>query len=120
MNLDLKLLSSVQNGMQGNIYDYPAMPRLGHVPNPAASVLLVDTAFSPSLETYMAIPARNGIFPAARSERFAKRHNDLGGNLALIDGDAAFFKRGYLTNTNPTREEKFNPDVIWNPNRENK
>jgi len=36
----------------------------------------------------------------------------------FIDGHASFFKRSYITNGLSGREEKFNPDVIWNPNRD--
>ena len=120
MNLDLKLQSSVRNGVQGNSYEHPAMPRLGGIPNPSATVLLVDIAFSPSLEAFTSDPNRNGIFPAARSDRVTRRHGGTGGgpNLVFIDGHAKFFKRSYLTNGGTGREEKFNPDVVWNPNRE--
>ena len=118
MNLDLKLRSSINNGIQDNSYVYPAMPKLSGVANAAATVLLLDVAFSPTLEDFTPTPARNGIFPAARSERFAQRHNGQGGNLVFMDGHASFFKRSYLTNSLSTHEEKFNPDVIWNPNRD--
>jgi len=119
MNLDLKLLSTIRNNVQGNSYEYPGMPKLSTVQSPSAVVLLVDTAFSPTLETYTSSPDRNGIFPAARSERFAQRHNGSGANLVFVDGHAAFFKRRYITNGAPSsREEKFNPDVIWNPRRD--
>ncbi len=122
MNLDLKLLTSVRNGVQGNSFEYPAMPGLSSVPSPSSTVLLVDIAFSPTLEAYTGDPNRNGIFPAARSDRFAARHNGRGdrggGNLAFTDGHAQFFRRSYITNGTTSREEKLNGDVIWNPNRE--
>ncbi len=118
MNLDLKLLSSLRNNVQGNSFEYPEMPRLGAVPNGSATVLLADVAFSPTLEAYTSSPDRNGIFPAGRSAHFAQRHNNRGGNLVFIDGHAAFFKRSYITNGSSSREEKFNPDVIWNPYRD--
>ena len=118
MNLDLKLLSTIRNNVQGNSFEYPNMPKLAGVRSPSAVVLLVDATLSPSLESYVSSPDRNGIFPAARSERFTRRHNDAGGNLAFIDGHAAYFKRTYITNGTTSREEKFNPDVIWNPNRD--
>ena len=41
MNLDLKLVSSINNGIQGNVFDYPAMPKVGNVRNPSSVVLLV-------------------------------------------------------------------------------
>ncbi|MEW6160707.1 MAG: type II secretion system protein [Verrucomicrobiota bacterium] len=118
MNIDLKLLSTIRNNVQGNSFNYPQMPKLGNVRQPAAAVLLVDTAFSPTLENYTSSPDRNGIFPASRSDRFTRRHNNEGGNLVFVDGHSAFFKRSYITNGAASREEKFNPDVIWNPNRD--
>ncbi|MBI3414911.1 MAG: type II secretion system protein [Verrucomicrobia bacterium] len=118
MNLDLKLLSSIQNGVQGNAFEYPNMPKLGGIPQTSATVLLVDTAFSPTMETETFAPIRNGVFPAARNQRFAQRHRGTGGNLVFIDGHSAFYKRSYVTTPGLNPEEKFNPDVVWNPNRE--
>jgi prepilin-type N-terminal cleavage/methylation domain-containing protein/prepilin-type processing-associated H-X9-DG protein len=118
MNLDLKLLSTIRNNVQGNSYNYPDMPKLASLRNPVAVVLLVDTAFSPTLENYTASPDRNGIFPASRSDRFTRRHAGDGGNLVFVDGHATFFRRSYVTNGTASREEKFNPDVVWNPNRD--
>jgi prepilin-type N-terminal cleavage/methylation domain-containing protein len=127
MNLDLKLLSSIRNNVQGNSHVYPSMPTLTSLQNPSATVLLVDIAFSPTLEPYTSDPNRNGIFPSARSERVTARHNGSsganpgdrgGGNLVFTDGHAQFFRRSYLTNGTASREEKFLPDVVWNPNRE--
>jgi prepilin-type N-terminal cleavage/methylation domain-containing protein/prepilin-type processing-associated H-X9-DG protein len=118
MNVDLKLLSSIKNGVQGNSFDYPLMPKIGNVRNNSSVVLLLDTAFSPTLEPYTLDPFRNGIFPASRSARFAQRHNNAGGNLVFVDGHASYYKRSYITNSLPGAEEKFNPDVVWNPNRD--
>jgi prepilin-type processing-associated H-X9-DG protein len=121
MNIDLKLQSSIRNGVQGNSYEYPMMPPLSAVPNPAATVSLLDQAFSPTLETCTPDPTRNGVFPAARSERLALRHglgNRGGANLTFLDGHAQFFRRDYLMNSTSGREEKFLSDVIWNPNRD--
>lgn len=117
MNSDLKLTSSIENGVQGNIYPYPSMPRLSSLEAPSSVVLLVDAALSPSLETYVSFPERNGIFPAARFDRFAQRHSDKGGNLVFVDGHAAFYRRGYIVTADARLEEKLNPDVIWNPKR---
>jgi prepilin-type N-terminal cleavage/methylation domain-containing protein/prepilin-type processing-associated H-X9-DG protein len=118
MNLDLKLKSTIRNNVQGNSFPHPEMPRLSSLRQPAAVVLLVDAAFSPNAENYVGYPDRNGIFPAARSERFSRRHEERGANLVFVDGHASFFKRAYITNGTGAREEKFNPDVIWNPNRD--
>jgi prepilin-type N-terminal cleavage/methylation domain-containing protein/prepilin-type processing-associated H-X9-DG protein len=116
MNLDLKLMSTINNGVQGNIFEYPLMPKLGNIRNPSSVVIFVDAAFSPSLEGYAPSPERNGVFPAARSGRFAKRHGNDGGNLVFVDGHARFFKRRFITGESPERNEGFNPGVIWNPN----
>jgi len=88
---------------------------------PSATVSLLDQAFSPTLEPCTPDPSRNGVFPAARSERVALRHGSGtrgGANLAFLDGHAQFFRRSYLLSPIPGREEKFLSDVIWNPNRE--
>ena len=117
MNLDLKRTGPSTSDR----LTYPQMPKLGAIQNPTAVVLLVDAAFSPTLENYTAggtDPNRNGIFPAARSERFTRRHNAAGGNLVFVDGHAAYFRRAYITNGTGAALEKFNPDVIWNPNRQ--
>ena len=100
---------------------YPNMPALGAVSDPAATVLLLDQAFSPSHETYTPTPSRNGVIPAARSQRFGGRHGSgsrAGGNLMFLDGHSRFYTRAYVTNSNATLEEKFNQDIIWNPNRD--
>ncbi len=118
MNSDLKLKSSAVNGVQGNSFPYPMMPRLGSIRNPSATVLLTDAAFSPTLERYTVAPARNGTFPAARNDSFAQRHGNDGGNIVFLDGHAAYFKRSYVAGGFSGIEEKFLPDVIWNPNRD--
>ena len=121
MNIDLKLVSSINNGVVGNSFPYPNMPKLGGIRKPTDTVMLVDSAFSPTLENYIYGPDRNGIFPASRWQRFTKRHGNLGGNINFVDGHAAFFDWEYIFNESPagdSRVEKFNPDVIWNPNRD--
>lgn len=118
MNADLKLLRSLRNDAGGISLAYPEMPRLGGIAQPAATVLLTDVAFSPTLEPYSARSDRNGVEPAGYSRNFAQRHSNRGGNLVFVDGHAAFFPRRYITNGAAAREEKFNHDVVWNPNRE--
>jgi prepilin-type processing-associated H-X9-DG protein len=118
MNADLKLLAGNKAEGDRTSLDYPAMPRLGTLPNPGATVVLTDVAFSPTLERYTPEPERNGIFPASRSSQFSQRHSSRGANIVFVDGHANFFKRSYITNGWPTRGEKFNPDVVWNPNRQ--
>jgi prepilin-type N-terminal cleavage/methylation domain-containing protein/prepilin-type processing-associated H-X9-DG protein len=117
MNLDLKLLTSIDNGAQGNILEYPHMPKLTALAAPSAVVLMQDAALSPTLEKYAPNPERNGVLPAARFDRFAKRHGDLGANLVFVDGHSAFFRHSYVVSQAPGPQEKLNPDVMWNPNR---
>jgi prepilin-type N-terminal cleavage/methylation domain-containing protein/prepilin-type processing-associated H-X9-DG protein len=117
MNIDLKLQSTINNGVVGNSYPYPTMPKIALIRQPSAVVMLEDAAFSPTQEAYTSSPSRNGILPNGRSSHFAQRHS-LGGNLVFTDGHAAWFRRAYITNGTGDRLEKFNPDVIWNPNRD--
>ncbi len=117
MNLDLKLVSSIRNAVQGNSYPYPGMPRASAIRQPSGVVMLVDVAFSPTQELYTSDPSRNGIFPASRHSRFTKRHSD-GGNIVFVDGHASAFRHAYITEGSDGREENFRADVIWNPNRE--
>jgi len=119
MNLDLKLRTSIRNGVQGNSYPYPNMPKLSTIRKPSSVVMMTETAFSPSQETYVSGPDRNGIFPAARWSRFSKRHAERG-NIAFVDGHSASFKFDYIVDggNSGTREEAMNGDVWWNPNRD--
>jgi len=120
MNLDLKLRTSIKNGVQGNSFPYPTMPKLSAIRNPTAVVLLTEVAFSPTLEAYTENPSRNGIYPANRWSVFAKRHNERG-VIVFMDGHSAIFKWDYVYNKPsppPNREEKFNDDIWWNPNRD--
>jgi prepilin-type N-terminal cleavage/methylation domain-containing protein/prepilin-type processing-associated H-X9-DG protein len=120
MNLDLKLKSDIRNGVVGNSFPYPTMPKTSTVHYPSSVVLLTEVTFSPNLENYVASPDRNGIFPAARWSYFPRRHNDRG-TLVFLDGHAAIYKWEYVYNKNPTpvaRSEKLNSDIWWNPNRD--
>ena len=119
MDLDLKLKSTIDNGVQGNSFVYPNMPKLGNLRFPSAQVLITEVAFSPTLEPYTSSPTRNGIFPAARWSYFPKRHSERG-TIAFTDGHAAIFKWSYVYNTAAPsgRKEVFNPDIWWNPNRD--
>jgi prepilin-type N-terminal cleavage/methylation domain-containing protein/prepilin-type processing-associated H-X9-DG protein len=124
MNLDLKLKSSINNGVVGNSFVYPAMPKISTIRHPSDTVLLTEQAFSPTLEAYTPSPDRNGILPSQRWTTFPKRHNE-GGTLVFIDGHSSWFKWKYVVKTtaggavdNSTRVEIFNADVWWNPNRD--
>ena len=70
MNIDLKMKSSITKGVTGNCYDWPFMPSLGSLRNPAAIVMLTEAAFSPSMENYDTAPDHNGVMPAGRWEIF--------------------------------------------------
>ena len=119
MNIDLKLNSTIANGVVGNSTVYPNMPKFGAIRNPSAVVLFTDTVFSPTLENYTGSSSRNGIYPCQRWTAFPKRHNS-GGTIVFTDGHAAIFKWDYVFNTTAPsgRQEKFNTDVWWNPNRD--
>lgn len=116
MDLDLKLKSDIKNGVVGNSFGWPSMPKLASLHVPSAQVLLFDATYSPNFEG-----GRNsGTYPAARWDYFPKRHNK-GGIIGFIDGHAAYFKYDYVYNPNPTpdsREESRNGDIYWNPNRD--
>ena len=121
MNIDLKATTPITSSY-GKL-PYPQMPKFSKLPQPSATVLLTEAAFSPTLETYDGPDAaRNGIFPCNRSFVFSQRHGGKGGNLVFFDGHSAFFKRSYITNgaaddSGINRAEKKNADVIWNINR---
>jgi prepilin-type N-terminal cleavage/methylation domain-containing protein len=118
MNIDLKLKSSIRNDVQGNCFLHPDMPRIGTLRDPSSVVLMTEATFSPTLESFVGEPNRNGIFPAARWQRFVRRHAGRG-TLIFLDGRASQFRFDYVyKGFTPDREEKFNPDVIWNPNRD--
>lgn len=123
MNLDLKLLKSiVGNRVADNNWKYPNMPKLAFIRKPSDTVLLTETVFSPTVEAFpeLSDPNRNGTFPAARWQRFPKRHNNRG-VIVFIDGHSSIFKWDYVYNPDPSgdvRNEKDNPDIWWNPNRD--
>jgi prepilin-type N-terminal cleavage/methylation domain-containing protein/prepilin-type processing-associated H-X9-DG protein len=122
MDLDLKLLSAIKNGVIGNSYVYPVMPKLTMIRHPSAQVLLNEFCFSPTLENWTgASTPQMGAFPAARWTYFAKRHNNRG-VLSFLDGHSAIFKYDYVYGADPnggdSRAEKLNSDIWWNPNRD--
>jgi len=117
-DLDLKLKSSINNGVQGNMYNYPATVKISSIRNTSAHVMLFEQAFSPHLELYTGSSApRNGILPSQRWSAFAQRHNK-GGNIVFIDGHSERFKWSYIYNPAGGRVELMNQDVWWNPNRD--
>ena len=116
-DLDLKLKSDVKNGVVGNSYTYPSMPKLATLHHTSAQVMMAEATFSPTLEG-----GRNsGTYPSARWSYFPKRHSK-GGNIVFMDGHSANFKYDYVFNPKPvadSREEKRIEDIYWNPNRDN-
>lgn len=128
MNLDLKALTYIHSGYSS--MPYPEEPKISAVRNAAATVMLTEAVFSPSLEAttpegqtlYTSGNAGNfGTFPACRWTYFAWRHSDNMGNLMFIDGHAASFKHSYVFNTSPapdSRDEKDNWDIIWDQYRQ--
>jgi len=125
MNLDLKLKRSIANGVVGNSFTYPYMPKLSSMRKSSATVLLSEFSFSPTLENWTASGTpQMGCFPAARWTYFPKRHNDRG-SISFLDGHSQIFKFNYVVKTKAdgspdiaNREEKFNEDIWWNPNRD--
>jgi prepilin-type processing-associated H-X9-DG protein len=113
MDLDIKLRSSVNNGVVGNAPYWPNMPKMGSVRYASSQVFMFDATFSPTLEG-----GRNsGTYPAARWDYFPQRHN-LGGIICFLDGHASYYKYKYIYNTAGGRVELMNPDVWWDPNRD--
>ena len=119
MNIDLKLLSSIANGVTGNQFTYGTMPALSSIRFPSATVLMTEEAFSPTMENYTTTPSDNGIYPCERWTNFPKRH-DQGGVLGFIDGHSAWYKWSYVFNPNPSpaRQELLLGDIWWDPNRD--
>ena len=113
MDLDLKLKSSINNGVVGNAPFWPNMPKMGSVRSPTAQVFVFDATFSPTLEG-----GRNsGTYPSARFDYFPTRHSK-GGVICFLDGHAAYYKQSYVTNGAVGRVEGKNSDIWWNPNRD--
>ena len=55
-----------------------------------------------------------------RWDSYSLRHGGTSGNITFLDGHAQTYRWDYVYNTAPGagREEKFNPDIWWNPNRD--
>jgi prepilin-type N-terminal cleavage/methylation domain-containing protein/prepilin-type processing-associated H-X9-DG protein len=117
MDLDLKLKSDVANGVVGNQYNWPGMPKISSLQQSSAQVFMFEQFFSYALEGQQ----RNaGTYPADRWNYFPKRHSN-GGIIGFVDGHASYYKYSYVFNPNPApvaREELRNPDIYWNPNRD--
>ena len=114
MDLDLKLKSSINNGVIGNAPFWPSGVKLGSIRHISAQVFIFDAKFSPTLEG-----GRNsGTYPAGRSDYYPSRHSK-GGVIGFLDGHASYLKCFYVTNGAVGRLENINTgDVWWNPNRD--
>ena len=116
MDSDLKLKSDIIHKVIGNCSVEPAMPKMANIRKPSAQVFIFEATFSPTLEG-----GRNsGTYPSARWDYFPKRHSK-GGIICFLDGHVSYYKYDYVYNPNPVaepREEKRNPDIYWNPNRD--
>jgi prepilin-type N-terminal cleavage/methylation domain-containing protein/prepilin-type processing-associated H-X9-DG protein len=109
MNIDLK------RGPDGSYLNYPQMPKLASLAKPSSTVFMFEQAFDPVSEVVNGSPGYNSVNPADRWRSFVWRHAG-GGNIGFIDGHAAYFKTGYVTNnpSNGGSNEPLLPDVIWN------
>jgi prepilin-type N-terminal cleavage/methylation domain-containing protein/prepilin-type processing-associated H-X9-DG protein len=127
-NLDLKLQRSLKYAVIGNSFPYPSMPKLSAIRHTSETVLMTEFRFSPSLENWDNLSSPQfGVFPASRWNYFVKRHNNRG-TLAFIDGHSQIYKYDYVYRdaADPappggyvdSREEKWNGDIWWNPNRD--
>jgi prepilin-type N-terminal cleavage/methylation domain-containing protein/prepilin-type processing-associated H-X9-DG protein len=116
MDLDLKLNSSINNGVIGNAPWWPNDHKMGSIHLPSYQVFIFDAKFSPDLEG----GGNSGTYPAARWDYYPQRHSK-GGVICFLDGHAAYYKQYYVTNgagtTGAGRSEAMNPDIYWNPNR---
>jgi prepilin-type processing-associated H-X9-DG protein len=122
MDLDLKLRTDVVNGVVGNQFNWPGMPKISSLMHSSSQVFMFEQYFSYVLEG----SHRNaGTYPADRFDYFPGRHN-FGGIIGFTDGHAAFFKQKYVTNNaaavaqyGGNRQEPRYADIYWNPNRNN-
>jgi prepilin-type N-terminal cleavage/methylation domain-containing protein/prepilin-type processing-associated H-X9-DG protein len=116
-NIDLKVEGV--NGTTVTTYTYPLGPRLVNFNKATQVVLMYDQVFSPTDERVNTSPQFNGVNPANRWRNYATRHSKNGGNIAFIDGHAAFYKTGVITNGGNSAgtasiSESTNSPVIWN------
>ena len=108
MNIDLKKADA--SGVSGP-NDKTKMPKLTALPKATCTVFMADQYFNSSEGTANAFYSVN---PAARWRVFPTRHSKLGGILVFFDGHSAFFKKSYVDNEQPDKNEALNADIIWN------
>jgi len=116
MDIDLKLYSSICNGIFGNAPYWPNGVKVTSIRHPSAQVFMFDAKYSPTYEG-----GRNsGTYPADRWDYFSSRHGK-GSVIQFLDGHAAFFRTYSVTNGAGGcggRQENNNNDLWWNPNRD--
>jgi prepilin-type N-terminal cleavage/methylation domain-containing protein/prepilin-type processing-associated H-X9-DG protein len=129
-DLDMKLKSSVANGVVGNTVPYAQNPKLTEIRFVSSQVLFFEEVFSPSYERFPSGPSgtpyqtssRNGVYPSMRWDSYSIRHGGKSGNITFLDGHSATYKWDYVYNITPgaftTRVENMNQDIWWNPNRD--
>jgi prepilin-type N-terminal cleavage/methylation domain-containing protein/prepilin-type processing-associated H-X9-DG protein len=123
MDLDLKLKSSITHGVIGNTLPYPEMPRANTIRFPSAQVIFFEEVFSLTYEKYpspFTAGSRAAVYPSLRWDDFAMRHGGTSGVITFLDGHSQVYKWQYVFNMTPGagRLENFNPDIWWNPNRD--
>jgi prepilin-type N-terminal cleavage/methylation domain-containing protein/prepilin-type processing-associated H-X9-DG protein len=92
--------------------NYPKMPKVTQIPKPTSTVLMFDVAFNPVTEVVNGSPQFNSVNPANRYRSIGIRHSK-GTVINFLDGHAAYFKIGVVTNNPSGASEPQNPDIIW-------
>ncbi|HTB82751.1 MAG TPA: hypothetical protein VK742_03775 [Candidatus Sulfotelmatobacter sp.] len=118
MDLDLKQVTSICNGVVGNTPYWPSGVKMASIRHPSAQVVFFDATYSPTYEG----GRDSGTYPAERWNYFSSRHGK-GSVIQFLDGHAAFYRTYYVTNGAGTacsaRQENMNiNDIWWNPNRD--
>jgi len=116
MDIDLKLYSSICNGVIGNAPFWPTGVKVTSIRHPSAQVFMFDATYSPIYEGGRS----SGTSPAARWNYISSRHGK-GSVVQFLDGHAAFFRTYSVTNGAGGcggRQENNNNNLWWNPNRD--
>lgn len=112
MNIDLKRVTP--GYANSDAAPYPKMPKLANIRRPSDTVVLFDMVFNKNIEGGNAF---NSVNPANRWRSFGRRHN-IGGVINFIDGHAANYKIGVVTNgatMSGNAQELPGSPLIWNP-----
>ena len=111
MNIDLKRISP--GYANSDAAPYPQMPKATSVRKPTDTVVLFDMVFNIHTEGGNAF---NSVNPANRWRSFGRRHN-AGGVINFVDGHAANYKIGVVTNggtMSGNAQEYPGSPLIWN------